>query len=122
MTDKVIYNPEGEAETHTFANAYDLLAHVPGWSQVPPKADKPDVVTSEDDDEGVDNEGESQEGDSSEDTEDAKEDSVPDFEAWTKNQLEDYARQHYAVELDKRKSQATLAADVIKLYREHTSE
>lgn len=106
---KVIYSPSGEREVYTFANAYDLLRHA-GYTAIKPKAET--TADAEDvpaDVESV-NESESDAND------------MPDFVAMSKDKLEDYAKEKFAVNLDKRKSQASLAAEVAKLYVEHTED
>lgn len=110
-THKIIYNPDGEPVRLSFANAYDLLAHVPGWSASAPKTVSEEIATDEDVNEEETNEDES-EADSE----------VPDFEAFTKAKLEEYALENYGVDLDRRKSQSALAGEVMRLYVEHNAD
>ena len=115
-SDKIIYSPAGEREVHTFANAYDLLAHA-GYTVNPPTDSVDETVEDATDD--------ADDGDSTDDSDaggDNEASERPDFAAMTKVALEDYARTNYGVEIDKRKSQATLAAEVTKLFDEHNAE
>lgn len=116
-TKKVIYDPEGNAFEYDFLSAYDLLNHA-GWTALPIKREalvtEADAVGDAEDADTFD--------DGSEEVTDNPEDVIPDFEAMTKDQLEDYAANNYGVAIDKRKSQSTIAADVAKLFEEHTFE
>lgn len=101
---KVIYSPTGEKEVHSFANAHDLLNHA-GYT-----ARKVDTKA----------EVEVEEVDSVDSAEEVNTD-IPDFEAMSKEDLEDYAAVNFNVNLDKRKSQPTLASETLALYEDHTN-
>lgn len=102
---KIIYSPEGDKEVHTFANAFDLLNHAGYTSRPVTKA-----VEIEEETKSKIGVAETEESD------------MPDFEAFSKEALEDYASEHFGVSLDKRKGQATLANEVAELYRDHNED